>query len=230
MSNIFKRTKVDMKYLFKDSSQLPPKAKKRKKRAIRTAAGLLLVLIQLVLTLLFLFRIITLEILPMQYILILNAILILLLLYDFTSQFTKAHILGKILAVLMSGVMLFGFIFASQLSATLNMMSGNTKTDIIDVIVLADDKASSIPEALSYTFGYNSNINSSVTTKAISDIESDNNTTLKTKDYTEWSAMINALYANKDIQAVVMNDSLRSTLAEEFERYDYNSGKAFGFR
>lgn len=220
MSNIFKRTKVDMKYLFKDSAKLPPKAQKRKKRAVRTAWGLFFVLIQIILTLMFLFRIITLEILPINYVLILNAILILITLYDFTSQFTKAHILGKILAVLMSGVMLFGFIFASQLSTTFNMMSGNTKTDIIDVIVLSEDNASSISDALSYTYGYNSNVNSSVITKAISDIESDNNTTLTTKNYTDWSPMVNALYANKEIQAVIMNDSMRSTLAEEFEDFD----------
>ncbi len=220
MSNIFKRTKVDMKYLFKDSSKLPPKARKRKKRAVRTACGLLLVLIQVILTLLCLFKIITLEILPLNYLLIISAILILLVLYDFTSQFTRAHILGKILSVIMSGILLFCFIFATQLGTTLNMMSGNTKTDIIDVIVLSEDKASSIKDALSYTFGYNSSVNSSVVTKAISDIESDNNTTLKTTDYTDWSKMVNDLYSNKDIQAIIMNDSLRSTLAEEFEGFD----------
>lgn len=220
MSNIFKRTQVDMKYLFKDSSTLPPKALKRKKRAARTAAGLLLVLIQLILTLLCLFKIISLSVLPLNYLLIISATLILIALYNFTSQFTKAHILGKILSVLMSGVLLFCFIFASQVGSTLNMMSGNVKTDIIDVIVLSDDNASSIEDALSYTFGYNSSVNSSVVTKAISDIESDYNTTLKTTDYTEWKNMVNALYSNKDIQAIVMNDSLRSTLAEEFENFD----------
>lgn len=220
MSNIFKRTKVDMKYLFKDSSKLPPKARKRKKRAVRTVCGLLLVLIQVILTLLCLFKIITLEILPLNYLLIISAILILLVLYDFTSQFTRAHILGKFLSVIMSAILLFCFIFATQLGTTLNMMSGNTKTDIIDVIVLSEDKASSIQDALSYTFGYNSSVNSSVVTKAISDIESDNNTTLKTTDYTEWNDMVNDLYSNKDIQSIIINDSLRSTLAEEFEDFD----------
>lgn len=32
--------------------------------------------------------------------------------------------------------------------------------------------------------------------------------------------MVNALYANKNIQAVVMSDSLRSTLTEEFETFE----------
>lgn len=220
MSNIIKRTKGDLKYLFKDSDKLSPKALKRKQRGKRVAAGLVLVLIQLILTILFLFRIITFSILPVQYLLIVNAILILLLLYDFCSQFTKAHILGKILAVIMSCVMLFGFIFMTQLAQTFNLMSGSTKTDIVDIIVLADDKANSVQDALSYSFGYNSGINSEAATKAISEIESKNNTTLNTKDYTDWSEMVNALYANKNIQAVVMSDSLRSTLTEEFETFE----------
>ena len=128
MSNIIKRTKGDLKYLFKDSDKLSPKALKRKQRGKRVAAGLVLVLIQLILTILFLFRIITFSILPVQYLLIVNAILILLLLYDFCSQFTKAHILGKILAVIMSCVMLFGFIFMTQLAQTFNLMSGSRPT------------------------------------------------------------------------------------------------------
>lgn len=120
----------------------------------------------------------------------------------------------------MSCVMLFGFIFMTQLAQTFNLMSGSTKTDIVDIIVLADDKADSVQDALSYSFGYNSGINSEAATKAISEIESKNNTTLNTKDYTDWSEMVNALYANKNIQAVVMSDSLRSTLTEEFETFE----------
>ena len=69
MSNIIKRTKGDLKYLFKDSDKLSPKALKRKQRGKRVAAGLVLVLIQLILTILFLFRIITFSILPVQYLL-----------------------------------------------------------------------------------------------------------------------------------------------------------------
>ena len=53
MSNIIKRTKGDLKYLFKDSDKLSPKALKRKQRGKRVAAGLVLVLIQLILTILF---------------------------------------------------------------------------------------------------------------------------------------------------------------------------------
>lgn len=53
----------------------------------------------------------------------------------------------------------------TQLAQTFNLMSGSTKTDIVDIIVLADDKADSVQDALSYSFGYNSGINSEAATK-----------------------------------------------------------------
>ena len=77
----------------------------------------------------------------------LNVVLILITLYTFTSQFTKAHILGKVISVLMSVVLLVGFLYAAKLSSTLGIIAGKmTKTDIIDVIVLKDDPATSIEE------------------------------------------------------------------------------------
>ena len=75
----------------------------------------------------------------------------------------------------------------TQLAQTFNLMSGSTKTDIVDIIVLADDKADSVQDALSYSFGYNSGINSEAATKAISEIESKNNTTLITPTGQKWS-------------------------------------------
>lgn len=93
-----------MKYLFKNKEELSKKERKRKRRGWGTLIGLILVLIQLIVSGLLLFNIFKLDILPLKYLIAVNAFLLLIFLYDFTSQFTKAHIIGKILAVLMSGV------------------------------------------------------------------------------------------------------------------------------
>ena len=221
MSNVFKRTKGDMHYLFKSSSELSPKGRKRKKRAVRTFSGLILVFIQVVLLVLFLLKIFSLEMLPVKYLVMLNVVLILITLYTFTSQFTKAHVLGKIISILMSAVLLTGFLYAAKLSSTLGVITGKmTKTDIIDVMVLKNDPAASLDDALSYTFGYNSTVNSAVTTKAISDIEADKNTSLNTKTYTKWEDLLNNLYEGKNIQAFVVHDSVRSTLAEQYSDFE----------
>lgn len=215
MSNIFKRAKGDMHYLFKDTKKLPPKARKRKKRAKKTVLGLFLILIQLVIMALFLFRILTLSILPMNYLLILIGILLLLTLYCFFSQFTKAQAIGKLLSILMSAILLFGFLFSSKVAQTFDALSSNTKTDIIDVVVLRSDNAASIPDALGYTFGYNNAVNTSITQKAIEKVEKDNNTSLKTKTYSEWSNMVKDLYGQKEVKALFIDDGMLPVIGEE---------------
>lgn len=145
MSNFFTRSKDDMKYLFKNKEELSKKERKRKRRGWGTLIGLILVLIQLIVSGLLLFNIFKLDILPLKYLIAVNAFLLLIFLYDFTSQFTKAHIIGKILAVLMSGVIVFIYLVSSKLDSVLNKLNlPEINTDIVDVVVLADDKASSL--------------------------------------------------------------------------------------
>lgn len=221
MSNFFARSKADMKFLFKKNNRLTAKGKRRKRRAAMTLTGLLLILVQLVLMALFLLKIFYLDLLPMKYIIMLNVILILILLYNFTSQFTKAHIFGKFLSVLMSVVLLFGYLYAAKFASTLDIISGTTtRTDNIDIIVLKDDRANTIKDTLSYTYGYNPAVSSAVISKAIEDINADHSTTLSTKTYSSWDTLLNALYDNKEIKAIAVTDVMRSTLVEQYEDFD----------
>ena len=57
MSNFFTRSKDDMKYLFKNKEELSKKERKRKRRGWGTLIGLILVLIQLIVSGLLLFNI-----------------------------------------------------------------------------------------------------------------------------------------------------------------------------
>ena len=57
MSNFFTRSKDDMKYLFKNKEELSRKERKRKRRGWGTLIGLILVLIQLIVSGLLLFNI-----------------------------------------------------------------------------------------------------------------------------------------------------------------------------
>lgn len=220
MSNYFSRAKGDMKYLFKNSSTLNEKNKRRKKRAILTTIGIFIVCIQLIASVLFGVNLAILNLLPMKYYAMLLIILILILLYDFLSQFTKAHIFGKCLAVVMSGILIFGTIVAGQISSTLKTITKTTtQTDVIDIIVLADDKAKSIADTLNYTFGFNAEADGTLSSKAVERIQNDNNTTLKVGSYSEWENLINALYGGKDINAMIVSNALYPTLTEQFEDF-----------
>jgi vacuolar-type H+-ATPase subunit F/Vma7 len=113
-----------------------------------------------------------------------------------------------------------GYLYAAKFSETLNQITGTTtQTDIVDIIVLATDKANTINDTKSYTFGYNSAVNSAVITKALTDLGIDNNTLIPTKEYTDWDNLITSLYTNKDIQAIAVTESVRATLADQYQDF-----------
>ena len=89
MANFFTKTNKDMKYIFKKSTNLNKKEKRRKKRGVMALIGLLLVLVELVISGLFLFEIFKLDIFPTKYFIMMIVILVLILLYNFTSQLPK---------------------------------------------------------------------------------------------------------------------------------------------
>lgn len=218
MSGIIDRVKGDMHYLFKKGTDLTEGEKKRKLRAWSTVIGIVLVIVQLVFTVLTLLKLYKLDILPLKYAIILDVILVIIAIYNFASQFTKTHIIGKILAVLLSGVLLYTFLFTSKVDETLNKISNvKTTTDIVDVVVLKNDKAASIKDAIGYTFGYNSTANSDDNKDAIKRINYDNTAAIKTKEYQVWLDMFDALNSGTDIQAVIINDDSLQMLYEENE-------------
>ena len=116
MANFFTKTNKDMKYIFKKSTNLNKKEKRRKKRGVMALIGLLLVLVELVISGLFLFEIFKLDIFPTKYFIMMIVILVLILLYNFKSQFTKAHYFGKFLSVLMSVILVFGYLVGSKVN------------------------------------------------------------------------------------------------------------------
>lgn len=216
MANFFTKTNKDMKYIFKKSANLNKKEKRRKKRGVMALIGLLLVLVELVISGLFLFEIFKLDIFPTKYFIMMIVILVLILLYNFTSQFTKAHYFGKFLSVLMSVILVFGYLVGSKVNwAFGNITNTKIETDVVDVIVLKHDSASSIKDALSYTFGYNGSIEETLSTKAAEQINSENNASISTKKYTSWDNLLEALYSNKDIKAIFMTEAMRASMSEE---------------
>lgn len=222
MSNFFTRSKDDMKYLFKNKEELSKKERKRKRRGWGTLIGLILVLIQLIVSGLLLFNIFKLDILPLKYLIAVNAFLLLIFLYDFTSQFTKAHIIGKILAVLMSGVIVFIYLVSSKLDSVLNKLNlPEINTDIVDVVVLADDKASSLNDLANYKFAYNSTASNANVKTAFDSVKSElNKSSLELAEYKSWDDLVTAFYDNTEVQAIVMNDSMLKVVASQYEDFD----------
>lgn len=213
--------KNDMQYLFKSKVSLSKIERKKKRRAWAFAIGSVLVLIQLVLTVLFLLKIFKLDILPFKYLFMINIILILLVLYDFTSQFTKSHILGKLISVMLSCLILFTYLFAAKFDSVLDKLgAANVEIDIVDVCVLSNDKAQNLNDAANYKFAINSTASNANINTSIESISSETGKTIKPTEYTNWSNLVNALYDNKNVQAIVINHSMMSIISQEFPDFE----------
>jgi len=213
--------KNDMQYLFKPKVSLSKIERKKKRRAWAFAIGSVLVLIQLVLTVLFLLKMFKLDILPFKYLFMINIILILLVLYDFTSQFTKSHILGKLISVMLSCLILFTYLFAAKFDSVLDKLgAANVEIDIVDVCVLSNDKAQNLNDAANYKFAINSTASNANINISIESISSETGKTIKPTEYTNWSNLVNALYDNKNVQAIVINHSMMSIISQEFPDFE----------
>ncbi len=221
MSNFFSRSKGDMKYLFKKKETLSKKERRRKRRGWGTLIGLILILVQLVFTVLLMFNIFKLDILPLKYLIAVNAFLILIFLYNFTSQFTKAHIIGKILSVILSGVILFIYLVSAKLDSVLTKLNiPEINTDVVDICVLSTDKANSINDIANYKFAYNSSASNENVKTAFNSLKSDiNRNDIKMTEYKSWDDLVDAFYTNKDVQVLVMNDSMIGVISTQYEDF-----------
>lgn len=221
MSNIFTRTKENMSYMFKKKSSLSDKQRKQKRRGWAASLGLLLVLIEAVLTGLLLYQIFILNILPMNYLIAVISVLVVIFLYNLISQFTSAHIIGKFLSVILSCIILFVYLVAAKFNSVIDKVSEpEVNVDVINVCVLASDTAGNIEDCMSYSFGYNSSIGNPNITASFEDIKKDVGISVNTKEYTTWAALVNALYDNSEINAIVLSDSMTNIILQEFEDFE----------
>ncbi len=123
MITMFTRTHKDIESVFRKTTKNRKKMKYRKKRGMVALIGILFVFIQFLVSVLFLKNLITLDILPFKYLVIIILFLVFILCYNFTSQYTRTHIVGKILAIVLSIILVFGYTASGKVKNTLDSIS-----------------------------------------------------------------------------------------------------------
>ena len=208
--------KSNSQILFSKGADLSRREQRRKKKLIAQIIGFSLVAIEVVIAIVFVCMLFFLNMIPNKYMIMLIVILALISAYNLMSQFTRAHWLGKALAVILSVAMVFGSLYVGKANGVIGSATGvTTKTDSISLIVLKEDAAASLADTAKYTFGYNSKNSADLMNKAIDSINKNVGTNVTTRTYDNSTAVVNALY-NKDAQIIIFNESARSTLEEQF--------------
>lgn len=189
----------------------------------RHKVGLALAVIQLILTVLCIGFIFVLDLLSPVLAGAIGVVLLLVWLIVLLTQFTKKmHIGGKILSIIMCillGVGLHAMVKANSLLG--NITDSEYKIDKMVVIVMNNDSAEEMKDALSYQFGMQNVQNGSEgekSYKAVEQLNQDYNTELATEEYDSMDSLVEALY-DGNVQAIIMNDALRSTVEDHFETF-----------
>lgn len=197
----------------KGSSHLS-KRELRQKRQMERTVGMALAVVMLICVGVFIGLLSFLNVLPGLYLGAIIICLLLLLAYVGLSQFTKMHMIGKVLAVVFSIILGVGSYY---LLATSNMLGNITTQDdevgVMSVIVLAHDQATSINDATDYTFGINATYQQDNTQQAIDGINSELGTSINIAEYQSWFELVDALYTGQ-VGAIIFSESVRSVLED----------------
>lgn len=225
--SIFSQAKSDMSFVKIDPKKLSKKGLKKRRRGQSTIAGIIISIIMAVCIIMFLFRMLPLRLIPDLYAIIAVVVLAALWVYCFISQFSRHKLIGKIIAIFLSVVSIYGFAFSSKIADSFGSIAGGTyvKKDTIDVVVLKRDKAENIKDTLKYTYSYNESSDVELTKKAIGMINEENGTVVDTTKFDNWDSLLEALYDNTDTQALLVKDSIyQSVIKDSYSSY-YNETK-----
>ena len=212
--------KSNMEIMFSGSDSLTKRERRKKKQLIARSVGFALIGIEVIALIIFLAALFKLNMIPAKYMAMLIGILLLITVYNVLSQFTKAHWVGKVLAVLLAVVMFVGSSYIGKANSVISNIAGvTTKTDTFPLVVLATDPATGVEATKNYTFGYNKINNKDMAESLIQEVNTTLGTNVKTRTYDNWTNIINALY-NNEVKVIVFNESNRAMLEEQFTDFE----------
>ncbi len=187
----------------------PYRHKKRKK-------GSIFVWIQLVLTLAVLFVLYKINMMPMQYLVITGAVLLLLFVLSFGLCYSyRSRSGGRVLSIIISlllGVLL-GYLFKTY--SVLDQITGaDTKIDEMTVLVLTEDPAQSLADTAGYVYGMTST-DSKNANEMLEEVREQTGAEVATASFTSYTEEAYALL-NGQIGAIIFNEAYREMIETDF--------------
>lgn len=189
--------------------------------------------LQVVASLILVFFIYRLNMLPMLYLGIVVVILsilcgIMFALMRVKKQRSKRSIIGKVVSILISILLLVASLSVIKGDSVLSKITGSkTQTQTISVIVLKDSKAEKISDLKGKSFGINTKTDKNNTDKAVADIKSEISD-METSDYEDYSSLATALY-DSDVDAIIANEAYRGIFEENHENFGEETRIVYSF-
>ncbi len=169
--------------------------------------GLVISLIQLVISVVFLAYVADFGLLPGKYFAILAAVLLVLFLVPFIMQLVrKLPGLFKVVSLIVSVALIFVHLSYIKPTGDLlyDMGNTNTQTKVMALYVLADDKAEAVSDMNGYVLGLISGNDKEASDKYIAELENKSSHIFERKEYTNFFEAVEALF-DGSINALVLN-------------------------
>ena len=158
-------------------------------------------------------------------VLIMVALLVVNGLHIFVQLPLRRNKLGKlicgVLAVVLSGVMIYGTVAAGAVQDALSKISGiMIEKQVTAVIVMKEDDATELGDTKGYRFGVLSNRDQANTQQILSAMK-EGMGEIKTAEYETPAAMADALY-DDEVQAIILNEGYIPLLTEQENYKDFS--------
>ena len=180
--------------------------------------------IQIVTSCLFLYIVYTIQLVPMNYIYILGAILLLLVIGAYFLIFykkpkSKRSLITQILSIILSGVMVVGAFYVYKVGTVVDLLTAETfQKRAISVIVLKDSDIRNENMLPDHQVGYISSIDAETMDYAAKEIKKDVGE-ISLTNYKDFAELVSALY-DKKVDAIILDEAFRTLVDEHKETFD----------
>ncbi|MGX8851846.1 LCP family protein [Amedibacillus sp. YH-ame10] len=194
-----------------------------KKKSLTKNVGFYFAIIYVVLTVLFLFQIFLLNIVPMKYAIPLAIVLVLIaagLAYlQLGKHMNKVNkILGKILIVLLSVLLGVGNWYMFKTSSAFAKMTGaDTDTSVVSVVVMKDSSYESMKDLTDKKLGTITIGDMEVQSEALTDVNKEAN--MEQVNFASFDKFGDALY-NNEVDAILVNESNRGSFEDKHPNFE----------
>ncbi len=190
-------------------------------RLQKNRVGIAFVMMQTILTFALLAVALYVDVIPNRYMFLLAVVLLGLLAYAFVSQIRqKGRIVGRNVSGLVDVLMVVALCFLVRgYVAILGVSDSTTQVSEMSILVLREDPARSIADAVDYSFGIVGDMDRERTDQTLFAIQEKYGERIDEKEYEDVISLVEALYA-KEVGAILFNEAFRASVLDDHEGFD----------
>lgn len=180
--------------------------------------------IQFMCSIAFVYLLYSIELVPMNYIIILGVVLGLLFIGEYFLIFckkpkNKRSVITQLLSLVLSGILIVGCFYVYKMGQVVDLLGSESfQTRAISVIVLKESEIRNERSLPHHKLGYISSIDKETMSYATKKIQK-NVEDITLSDYTDFSKMINALYSKK-VDGIILDEAFRTLVDQQKKTFE----------